>query len=473
MERRNVFEPLERRQMLSAVPIGSKIKVAMLTDSNGAALNSSRLTVKFSEAITISDTSKIRIFGYGIDPTSGSGTAQQKITINVTNVEAGADGNKVVITTDRRVRKNAKLTFYNGFVKNTVDNTDTGDVATNLPKGLNKERYTLACRAFEPTNLKYFNKTQYDAATNVTATPTAPSENTVRAALVTHLDKKVTAGTITADEKTAALALFDDTTNKSTVPSANLRAAIVSLYGTVGESSIPHLLGTSNVTGKRYSVIDFSDSEVSASALVAETLINPTNGRLRTLYKSSFKGENFLALSANLAHEALHQDTGTIVVDGISEEIFCNTVETVVWAQQLMIDKAPADDHTQLVTNQNALLLAMLNSGKALYPRVGVYDAPLLGGQNVFNGGDAVAGGDYTSFENYVRRIYAARNFADSETPAPPLALTMQNEICARTDTNSFNYRSSRTDFWDNSQQIITDKSAVALAAVLKLQVQK
>jgi len=459
--------------MLSAVPIGPKIKVAMLTDVNGAALNSSRLTVKFSESITLADTSKIRLFGYGINPTSGSGTAQQKITINVTSVEAGADGNKVVFTTDRRVRKNAKLTFYSGFVTNTADSTNTGDLLTNLPKGLNKERYTLACRAFEPTNLKYFNKNQYDAATNVTATNTSPSENSVRTALSANFDKKVTAGTIAAADKTAGLALFDDTTNKSTVPNANLRAAIVSLYGTIGETAIPHLLGTSNVTGKRYSVIDFSDSEVSSSALVAETIINPDNSRLRTLIKSSFKGESFLSLSATMAHEAVHQDTGALVVDGISEEMFANTIETMVWAQQLLIDKAPADDHTQLTTSQNALLLAMLNSGKALYPRVGVYDAPLLGGQNVFNGGDAVAGGDYTSYENYVRRIYAARNFSDIETPAPPLALTMQNEICARTDTNLFNFRTTRTDFFDNSQQIITDKAAVQLAAALKLQVQK
>jgi len=212
---------------------------------------------------------------------------------------------------------------------------------------------------------------------------------------------------------------------------------------------------------------------VSSSALVAETIINPDNSRLRTLIKSSFKGESFLSLSATMAHEAVHQDTGALVVDGISEEMFANTIETMVWAQQLLIDKAPADDHTQLTTSQNALLLAMLNSGKALYPRVGVYDAPLLGGQNVFNGGDAVAGGDYTSYENYVRRIYAARNFSDIETPAPPLALTMQNEICARIDTNSFNFRTTRTDFFDNSQQIITDKAAVQLAAALKLQVQK
>jgi hypothetical protein len=467
----HAFEKLESRQLLSAVPIGSKIKVAMVTDVDGNPVNSSRLTVKFSENITLADTSKMRIFGYGINPASGSGTAQQKITINVTAVEAGPDGNKVIITTDRRVRKNAKITFYNGFCKNTADNSDTGDVATNIPKGLNKERYTLACRAFEPTNLTYFNKSIFAAAPNVTATPTQPSSNSVRAALVTFLGKKVAAGAITADEQTAALAKFDDATNASIVPSANLRAAIVSLVGTAAEPAIDSLLGTANATGKKYTVIDFSATEISNNATVSETILNATTGRLRTLYKSSYQGESFINLSANIAHEALHQDGDQI--DGQNEEIFANIIETLVYAEQLAIDSNPAKAGTQLSTSQNTLLLAMLNSGTALFPRVGVYSAPLIGGQNVFVGGiTPTSGGDYADFEDYVRRIYAARNFPDNETPANNLALQMQNTICARTDTNNFNFRESRTEFFDKSQQILSDKLAVKMAGVLKLQVQ-
>ena len=471
MRKISTFEKLESRQLLSAVPIGPKIKVAMVTDVDGNPVNSSRLTVKFSENITIADTSKMRIFGYGINPTSGSGVAQQKITINVTTVEAGADGNKVIVTTDRRVRKNAKITFYNGFVKNTADSTDTGDVFTNLPKGLNKERYTLACRAFEPTDLKYFNKTTFAAAPNLKTTPTQPSANSVRAALVTFLGKKVAAGTIDAAESAATLAKFDDATNTAVVPSANLRAAIVSLVGTVGEPAIASLLEGQNATGKKYTVIDFSATEISNNATVSETILNDATGRLRTLYKSSYQGESFITLSANIAHEALHQDGAQI--DGQNEEIFANVVETLVYAEQLAIDPTPAKAGTQMATTQNTLLLAMLNSGTALFPRVGVYDAPIIGGQNVFSGGiTPTTGGEYTSFENYVRRSYAARSFLDNETPANALALQMQNTICARADANNFNFRKSRLDFFDASQQVITDRLAVRMAAALKLQVQ-
>jgi hypothetical protein len=470
MNRRAAMECLETRQMLSAVPLEAKIKVAMLTDTNGDALNSSRVTVRFSENITLADASLFRLFGYSINPTSKTGTAQQKTTITMLNVRAGDDGNKIVFETDRRVRKGARIFFYNGAIKNASDSTNIGEQTARLPKGLNKERFTLASRTFEPTQLSYFNKSIFSSAPNVKTTPTQPSGSSVRSALVSFLDKKITLGIIDETDKTSALSRFDDSATASLVPSANLRAAIVSLMGTVGEPAIASLLDGQNQTGKNYTVIDFSATEVSGSAQVAESILNPQTGRLRTLYKSSFQGESFINLSANIAHEALHQDG--VEIDGQNEELFANVVETLVYAQQLLVDSTPAKAGTQLATSQNLLLLSMLNSGLALYPRVGLYDAPLLGGQNVFNGGKAIAGGDYTSFENYVRRSYAARNFADNETPANNLALAMQNQICARTDTNNFNFRPSRLEFFDNSQQVITDKAAVQLAAILKLQVQ-
>lgn len=472
-QQRSLVERLESRQMLSAVPLGSKIKVSMITDSQGNPVNSSRITVRFSENIDLVDTAQFRLFGYAVNPASGSGTAQQKVTINITSVTQSTD-NTLVLETDRRVRKNAKLTIYDGAITN-ADASATGELSTNLPKGLNKERFTLACRAWKPTNLVYFSKTQYEDAANLTATPSQPSTNTVTTNLTAFLDKKVAAGIITADEKTAALAKFNDTTIKSLIPSANLRAALVSLVGTVAEGAIDAYTTTGNVTGKKFTIIDYS-SEVSGSAVVSETKGNPTTGRLRTLYKTSFQGESFIALSANLAHEAVHQDiVGSTedLPDGQNEEIFANTIDTIVWAEQLLVDSAPANDHTQLTTALNANLLAMLNSGTALFPRVGVYDAPHIGSQNIFPGGDSVAGGDYTSFEDYIRRTYAARGFADTDTTGNAYSRTVQNNITARTDTAAFNFSDSRITFYDNSQQIISDKNAVKLAAILDLQVAK
>lgn len=471
----SLFESLESRQMLSAVPLGSKIKVAQLTDTNGNALNSSRITVRFSENITLADASKIRLFGYGLNPLSSNGTAQQKITINTLNVVEGADGNKIVFETDRRVRKGAKLTFYNGFVKNASDNSDTGDLTTELPKGLNKERFTLSARAFRPTDLSLFNQDLFSGAPAVTPTPNVPSEASVLADLTAFFNDKIAQGLLTSEQKTTALNQFNDVNNQSLVPAPNIRAGIVALVGTVAETAIDDLLGTDNVTGKKYTIIDFS-TDVTGSATIAETKANPTTGRLRTLFKTTYRGEPFQVLSAMMAHEAVHQDIPDTVSpdlpDSINEEIFANTVETIVWAQHLMVDDSVASAGTQLVTERNASLLAMLNSGLALFPRVGLTDGPILGG-NVFFGADPVTGGDYTSFDNYVRRLYTARNFQDTDTAANRLAREYQNAICARTDTTNFNFTDARNDLFDNSQQIITDREACALAHTLLAQITK
>src|SRR5262245_13885242 len=103
---------------MSAVPLENKIKVAMSTDAQGNALNQSKIFVRFSENINLVDTTKFRLFGYRVLTETGSGTAQAKTTINITNVEAGADGNKIIITTDRRVRKGARLTMFDGAITN-------------------------------------------------------------------------------------------------------------------------------------------------------------------------------------------------------------------------------------------------------------------------------------------------------------------------------------------------------------------
>ena len=83
-----------------------------------------------------------------------------------------------------------------------------------------------------------------------------------------------------------------------------------------------------------------------------------------------------------------------------------------------------------------------------------------------------VSGGAYTSFENFVRRTYTARGFADVETTGNPYTRVVTNLITGRTDdSDSFKFTDNRVDFFDKSQQIITDKAAVKLAAVLKLKV--
>ena len=406
------FERLEERQLMSAVPIANKIKVAMSTDGSGNALNQSVLTVKFSENINLVDPTGFRLFGYRILTETGTGTAQSKTTINITSVVAGADGNKVVITTDRRVRKGAHLVITDGAVTNASDSTSIGQQDVQLPKGLNKERFTLACRAFVPTQFQFFDPSLFPSASALNTTPTEPSESTVTSQLTAYLNAEVSSGFITPDQKTAALATYNDATIKSEIPAPNMRAALASLTGTVADGAIAQFTTGANATGKAFTVVDFS-TEVSSAAVIAETTGNVVTKRIRTLFKTSYEGENFLALAPFLAHEAVHQDlvgADPTLPDSIHEEEFANSVETYIWAQELLQSPSVAAAHTELTTHLNADLLAMLNSGLALFPRVGEANAPINSG-NAMPKSSPNAGGSapFASFEDFITRTYTAQ----------------------------------------------------------------
>jgi hypothetical protein len=216
-----------------------------------------------------------------------------------------------------------------------------------------------------PRNLNFFDPTLFTGASALTATPSEPSVNTVTTQLTNYLTAEVNAGTITSDQETAALNVYNDAAVKSEFPAPNMRAALASLTGTVADGAIDQYTTTANVTGKPFTVVDFS-SEVSNSAVIAETKGTPSTGRLRTLFKTQYEGESFLTLAPFLAHEMVHQDLvgGTPdLQDGIDEEEFAVTVETMVWSQELLVDPTQASNHTALSAHLNEDLLAMLNSG--------------------------------------------------------------------------------------------------------------
>ena len=101
------------------------------------------------------------------------------------------------------------------------------------------------------------------------------------------MDKKVAAGLITQATEDTAIKRFNNTTVKAIVPDANLRAALLSLYGTIGEPAIAAMLDGANVTGKAQTIIDFS-TDVSPTADVAETLVL-ANGRLRHVVQDQLR----------------------------------------------------------------------------------------------------------------------------------------------------------------------------------------
>jgi hypothetical protein len=168
-----------------------------------------------------------------------------------------------------------------------------------------------------------------------------------------------------------ALSQYNDATNRLRIPNHNLRAALISLTGTSADNAINVYLGTANVTGKPYTIIDFANT--SDAAIIAQTRVTSAN-RLETIIKPTFQGESFVALSAILAHESMHQDNTFT----IQEETVANIVQDVTYNEQINADPSVVDDGTSLVKYLNTQQLALLNSGRSIFPVTGVLQGPIL-----------------------------------------------------------------------------------------------
>src|SRR5688572_29954672 len=78
-------ESLEKRELLAISPVfaGTKIKGINLS-SGGVSTNQTLITVPFTGNVTLSDITKIRLFGYAQNPASAN-LAQIKKTVHVVN----------------------------------------------------------------------------------------------------------------------------------------------------------------------------------------------------------------------------------------------------------------------------------------------------------------------------------------------------------------------------------------------------
>ena len=468
-------ESLEQRQLLAVSPIvaGTKIKGINLSQ-NGVSTNQTLITIPFTGNINLVDASKLRLFGYAINPLS-SNLGQIKKTVNVVKAEvitADANGDGTLdrsllqITTDRLMRKGGTIILNEGAL--TDDNGDTLATQTlKTTKGQNKERFTLACRAFTPGNFNRFTNDLFAASPTPASASGSIAEATVTINLDNFLARKVALGVITQAQKDAAMTRYNSDAAKGTVPAANLRAALFSLTGTFAESAIASYLDGANLTGKPYTILAFQNPD-DMTVPVAQTSVRPSDGRLRTVFKPEFQGESFQALSAWVAHEAIHQD-GSI---GLQEEEFATTVEVLIVAQQAQTDPAFLKAGTKLINTENEKLYAMLNSGRAIFPYVGLLSGPIINASaGVFPGQKSPGDGKgvYTSFENFTRRPYEARGAVSQATDTNPTAAAYYLGMTGKTMPAAQKFNDALIADIDSFQGILGTKLAIALAGQLKL----
>ena len=463
-----MVEPLEKREMLadSSVVAGSKVKSRNLVDDN---TSRTVLTVPFTDDINLADTGKIRVFGYALNTLSNSLTAQRKVTVHVIsaqvlNVDADGDGTAdhslLEITTDRLMRKGGQIWFYPGAYTDNAGDTNV-EHRTFAVKGQTKERFTMASRAFIPTNFNRFTSDIFASSGNPAGNSTDVPEATVTANLDSFLQKKVTAGTITQAQKDVAMTTYNSAAAKARIPVANLRAAVLSLTGTFADAAITNFLGPN------YLIVTFLDPQ-DATVEVAKTTARESDGKLRTIFRPEFDGEPFQVLSAWVAHEALHQDNDF----KLQEEVIANTFGTFINMQQAQTDPQYLRAGSRLVNKENEKMLALLNSGRTIFPFPGVNTAPMLKkAQGIFIGGKPAAdgGGVYTSYYDFIRRLYIARGSVNGNTAGNAILNDYYAKFTGRTAATNMQFSDQIMTDIDAFNNYIRPREAVRVANALKL----
>jgi hypothetical protein len=477
------LEKLENRQMLAVSPVVAGTKIKGFNQSvNNISTNSTVIIIPFTGDINLVDATKIRLFGYAINPLSAN-LGQVKKTVNVTNaqvlaLDANGDGtvdhSLLQLTTDRLMRKGGTIILNEGAL--TDKNGDTLATQTlKTIKGQNKERFTLANRLFTMTDHTRFTNDIFADANPANAS-TAPADATVTANLTTFLGQKVTAGIITQAQADAALTRYNSDAAKGTIPDANLRAALFSLTGTFAESAISSYLDGTNITGKPYTIITFQ-TPTDTTVPVAQTSVRASDGRLRTIFWPKFAGESFIALSAHLAHEALHQDTST----GLQEEETANIFETLIYAQQIQAQilagtkpvSTVMSQNTALVNLENDKLGSFIQSGRTIFPYPGVLDAPhtINLSSGVFPGqktpGDSQ--GVYTGFDNFIQRIYKERGSVSQNTPGLPILKTYYDAVTGGNLAANAQFSNTIINGIDSFQNVIGTHLAIQIAQGLRM----
>src|SRR5207248_908765 len=86
---------------------------------------------------------------------------------------------------------------------------------------------------------------------------------------------------------------------------------------------------------------------------------------------------------------------------------------------------------------ENEKLMAMIQSGRTIFPYVGVLNAPIRNASaGVFPGQKATTGGVYTSYDDFIQRTYKARGATDGITAGNPLLDKYYTNITGKAPVN-------------------------------------
>ena len=142
-------------------------------------------------------------------------------------------------------------------------------------------------------------------------------------------------------------ARFDDPDLVERVPDPALRAALVSLLGTVASDAVDF------ATSPRFTRVEFGPV---GAGRIGRSIGEP--GGQRIVIDSRFRNERPALLSVVLAHEAFHADGRASEL----EELVAVAVQSLVHMEQLLADPALAEEGTELAQSTNAWVVVRLNT---------------------------------------------------------------------------------------------------------------
>lgn len=141
-----------------------------------------------------------------------------------------------------------------------------------------------------------------------------------------------------------ALRLFDSPTVEAKLADPTLRAALLSLYGTVAEPLVGFYLS------RDYAATQFA-------VTVKRTQIAGGSGTA-ILFSRRYQGEHFALLAGIFAHEILRHDSGA----SATEEVLLHAIKTTVHMQLLSRHPELATSGTELARYMNQEVLIFVNS---------------------------------------------------------------------------------------------------------------
>jgi len=297
---------------------------------------------------------------------------------------------------------------------------------------------TLKQPPFPPTDVSLFEPGVYSSAPPlVPAGQTANDEATLKKQLKALLVKRFGSGSTQVSQ---GLAKYDATSTKNIVPNSRLRAALVSLKGTVGN---PAVNGVLNGT---YDRVAFGTLAGNIAAQVEET----SGGSPRIVFNNKYRYENIRLIAPVLSHEALHRDP----TSSNKEELVAASIQALVYSQFLLETPSPATSGTELARHENTQLMARLNtrdaSGKLrLFTSQG----------NIFPGG------------NFVPYFAAPYEPLGDSTPGNAVLKAEVRNVVGPNVTlpKTVNFNDDNLLLLDGTQKVFTNAQLVQLAKILKL----